>query len=35
MLAMRPEPPMLPLAMDAALIQFRRIIDEALAAERG
>jgi vanillate O-demethylase monooxygenase subunit len=26
---------MLPLAMDAALLQFRRLVDEALAAERG
>ncbi len=25
---------MLPLAMDAALVRFRRIVDEAIAAER-
>jgi len=30
-----PQAPMMPLAMDAALLQFRRLIDQALAAERG
>ena len=33
-LAAKPGVPMLPLAMDAALIQFRRLVDERLAAER-
>ncbi|MBL0094238.1 MAG: aromatic ring-hydroxylating dioxygenase subunit alpha [Piscinibacter sp.] len=32
-IAMKPDAPMLPLAMDSALIQFRRIVDEALRAE--
>lgn len=32
-IAMNPGAPMLPLAMDAALVQFRRIVDEALRAE--
>ena len=32
-IAMNPDAPMLPLAMDAALVQFRRIVDEALRAE--
>jgi vanillate O-demethylase monooxygenase subunit len=32
-IAMKPEVPMLPLAMDSALIQFRRLVDEALRAE--
>lgn len=29
-----PEAPMMPLVMDAALVQFRRIVDDALEAER-
>jgi vanillate O-demethylase monooxygenase subunit len=33
-IALRPGQPMLPLAMDSALLQFRRLVDEALAAER-
>ena len=32
-IAMKPDAPMLPLAMDSALIQFRRLVDEALRAE--
>jgi len=32
-IAMKPEAPMLPLAMDSALIRFRRLVDEALRAE--
>jgi len=32
-IAAKPDAPMLPLAMDAALIQFRRLVDEALRAE--
>ncbi len=32
-IAMQPDAPMLPLAMDAALLQFRRLVDEALRAE--
>ncbi len=34
-IAMKPEAPMLPLAMDSALMQFRRLVDEALRAEAG
>jgi len=34
MLARSPGVPMLPLAMDAALMQFRRLVDAALAAEQ-
>lgn len=34
MIARSPGVPMLPLAMDAALVRFRRIVDEAIAAER-
>ena len=33
-IATRPDAPMLPLAMDAALMQFRRLVEERLAAER-
>lgn len=33
-LAARPDAPMLPLAMDAALVRFRRLVGEALEAER-
>lgn len=33
-LAAKPGVPMVPLAMDAALIQFRRLVDERIAAER-
>ncbi|MFO1216979.1 MAG: aromatic ring-hydroxylating dioxygenase subunit alpha [Burkholderiaceae bacterium] len=33
-IAMRPDAPMVPLAMDAALTRFRRLVDDALAAER-
>jgi vanillate O-demethylase monooxygenase subunit len=33
-LAVKPGMPMIPLAMDAALIRFRRLVDERLAAER-
>jgi vanillate O-demethylase monooxygenase subunit len=32
-IAMKPDAPMLPLAMDPALIQFRRLVEEALRAE--
>jgi len=32
-IATKPDAPMLPLAMDAALTQFRRLVDEALRAE--
>ena len=34
MLARSPQSTMLPLAMDAALLQYRRLVDAALAAER-
>ena len=34
-IARSPGAAMLPLAMDAALLQFRRLVDEAVAAERG
>ena len=30
-----PEAPMLPLAMDAAVVRFRRLVAETIAAERG
>jgi vanillate O-demethylase monooxygenase subunit len=33
-IAQNPSAPMLPLAMDAALIQFRRLVDSRIAAER-
>jgi vanillate O-demethylase monooxygenase subunit len=32
-IAMKPDVPMLPLAMDSAVVQFRRLVDEALRAE--
>ena len=32
--ALRPDLPMLPLAMDSALLQFRRVVAQALEAER-
>ena len=34
-IAAQPDAPMLPLAMDAALVRFRRLVEEAVAAERG
>ena len=34
-IARSPGATMLPLAMDAALLRFRRLLDEAIAAERG
>ncbi len=34
-IATKPDAPMLPLAMDAALVRFRRLVDEALRAEAG
>jgi vanillate O-demethylase monooxygenase subunit len=34
-IATRPDAPMLPLPMDAALLQFRRLVDARLAAEAG
>ncbi len=34
-IAMKPEAPMLPLAMDAALVRFRRLVEEAIQAEAG
>jgi vanillate O-demethylase monooxygenase subunit len=34
-LLLDPDAPMLPLAMDAALVRFRRLLDERLAIERG
>lgn len=34
-IAGNPGAPMLPLAMDSALTQFRRIVERALQAERG
>ena len=33
-IATKPDAPMLPLPMDRAVIEFRRVLDEALAAER-
>ena len=33
-IAKSPGATMLPLAMDAALLRFRRLVDEAIAAER-
>ena len=33
-IALQPEAPMLPLAMDAALLRFRRLIDAELQRER-
>lgn len=35
MIARSPGTPMLPLAMDAALVRFRKIVDDAISAERG
>ncbi len=32
-IAMKPDAPMLPLVMDAAVVRFRRLVEEALAAE--
>jgi Vanillate O-demethylase oxygenase C-terminal domain len=34
MLQMTPDAKMLPLAMDAALVRYRRMLEEAIAAER-
>ena len=33
-IALKPDAPMLPLMLDSALIQFRRLVDQALAAEQ-
>ena len=33
-IAINPAAPMLPLAMDAALVQYRRIVERALQAEQ-
>ena len=34
-IAVDPQAPMLPLAMDAALVQYRRIVQRRLEAEQG